>query len=585
MPKPNERCPCGSKKKYKKCCKKSGVFEIKKMRNIDSGKEIHYNPLDPTTWPNYGQKHPSYRFAVGARVRMGDSMCATVKDFDKEDTEQQICAYIVQLDTGINRTVRFDLDELISDINTNVRQKVDPSSFANFGRTDPKLRFSIGQRVEFKDPDTEQPVWKRGAIKELNVTRTNESGTASMNLDYLVLSDTGKIIQTMDYPINIRPLSFSKNVEQDFCSKCGKDGSTTGIKLLCCGGCRRIKYCSVDCMRDDRSKHKALCRFLIQEKERLTVDAKKTCKRKSPEQLAIALTHAATEGNVVKVKRLLKQRKKIPFDINLTVSIQKLGLERFFPKSMSDIKVNAFIAACVTDHVEVVDRLLRQDTIDINYNMCTMTVRMTALTIAIARKHVNVIERLVQESDKMDGVGKSLALEMAKVMKNKTILQLLTSAGITHENIYDEAGVIKGLNKEATETSTTIPVSIFKMNEIAVVHGLESAAGKLFNDKWVIIVETLNKNGRYGCILVDDNAKKKKKIKAMNLVKLTKPSQVHSWCTTSQCLLLAPQLRPQPVWNLIRNAVQSKTDDIEYVSKYGGTMQTDGSWYTDDFAL
>ena len=123
------------------------------------------------------------------------------------------------------------------------------------------------------------------------------------------------------------------------------------------------------------------------------------------------------------------------------------------------------------------------------------------------------------------------------------------------------------------------------MNEIAVVHGLESAAGKLFNDKWVIIVETLNKNGRYGCILVDDNAKKKNKIKAMNLVKLTKPSQVHSWCTTSQCLLLAPQLRPQPVWNLIRNAVQSKTDDIEYVSKYGGTMQTDGSWYTDDFAL
>ena len=52
--------------------------------------------------------------------------------------------------------------------------------------------------------------------------------------------------------------------------------------------------------------------------------------------------------------------------------------------------------------------------------------------------------------------------------------------------------------KEATEN---IPVSIFEMNEIAVVHGLESAAGKLLNDKWVIIIKTLNKNGRYVCIL------------------------------------------------------------------------------------
>ena len=122
----------------------------------------------------------------------------------------------------------------------------------------------------------------------------------------------------------------------------------------------------------------------------------------------------------------------------------------------------------------------------------------------------------------------------------------------------------KTQKKEATETSTSIPVSIFEMNEIAVVHGLESAAGKLLNDKWVIIIKTLNKNGRYGCILVDDDANQKKKIKAMNLVKITKPSQVHNWCMTSQCILSDPSKRPDAVWCLIHNATESKTDVAFY---------------------
>ena len=102
------------------------------------------------------------------------------------------------------------------------------------------------------------------------------------------------------------------------------------------------------------------------------------------------------------------------------------------------------------------------------------------------------------------------------------------------------------------------------MNEIAVVHGLESAAGKLLNDKWVIIIKTLNKNGRYGCILVDDDANQKKKIKAMNLIKITKPRQVHNWCMTSQCILSDPSKRPDAVWCLIHNATESKTDVAFY---------------------
>ena len=61
MVKPNEKCPCKSGKKYKKCCKKKGLF-TKKADDI------------PSLWKNLGESHPSLRFAVGDRVecRVGE---------------------------------------------------------------------------------------------------------------------------------------------------------------------------------------------------------------------------------------------------------------------------------------------------------------------------------------------------------------------------------------------------------------------------------------------------------------------------------------------------------------------------------
>jgi ankyrin repeat protein len=55
MAKANEKCPCLSGKKYKKCCKKKGLF-TKKADDI------------PSLWKNLGESHPSLRFAVGDRV-------------------------------------------------------------------------------------------------------------------------------------------------------------------------------------------------------------------------------------------------------------------------------------------------------------------------------------------------------------------------------------------------------------------------------------------------------------------------------------------------------------------------------------
>merc|ERR1712166_1469486 len=54
-PKANDRCPCKSGKKYKKCCKKKGLF-TKKAGDL------------PSLWKNLGESDPSLRFAVGDRV-------------------------------------------------------------------------------------------------------------------------------------------------------------------------------------------------------------------------------------------------------------------------------------------------------------------------------------------------------------------------------------------------------------------------------------------------------------------------------------------------------------------------------------
>ena len=57
MVKPNERCPCKSGKKYKKCCRPKGLF-TKKADDL------------PSLWKNLGESHPSLRFAVGDRVEI-----------------------------------------------------------------------------------------------------------------------------------------------------------------------------------------------------------------------------------------------------------------------------------------------------------------------------------------------------------------------------------------------------------------------------------------------------------------------------------------------------------------------------------
>ncbi|KAK0716180.1 hypothetical protein B0H67DRAFT_582541 [Lasiosphaeris hirsuta] len=46
------------------------------------------------------------------------------------------------------------------------------------------------------------------------------------------------------------------------CRHCGLDRAKDGIdlKLLLCGGCRKVKYCSKDCQRAGWRAHKSECK-------------------------------------------------------------------------------------------------------------------------------------------------------------------------------------------------------------------------------------------------------------------------------------------------------------------------------------
>ena len=75
MTKPNEKCPCGTGLKYKKCCSK------KDRKNKSKRPQVLLDPTtvtttdcgnvfsdDPVTWKHYGKRHSSYRFFIGQRV-------------------------------------------------------------------------------------------------------------------------------------------------------------------------------------------------------------------------------------------------------------------------------------------------------------------------------------------------------------------------------------------------------------------------------------------------------------------------------------------------------------------------------------
>jgi hypothetical protein len=107
MVKPNEKCPCKSGKKYKKCCKKKGLF-TKKADDL------------PSLWKNLGESNPSLRFAVGDRVECqvldsnGDSKWTpcTIRHLNHVESDGNRYPYQCLLDYPVDgeRHFNFALD-------------------------------------------------------------------------------------------------------------------------------------------------------------------------------------------------------------------------------------------------------------------------------------------------------------------------------------------------------------------------------------------------------------------------------------------------------------------------------------------
>ena len=147
-----------------------------------------------------------------------------------------------------------------------------------------------------------------------------------------------------------------------------------------------------------------MCKAIIKEKKRLAVDAKQTSKLTTPEDLATELIRAATKDNIVTVKRLLKQRKKVPFDVNFSTTKFKVYGQHDHNRSIhlrsgegADF-TNALMMACEYSFIGIVNRLLMEKDIDINKQFNENNNNgETALFAACQSNNLQIVNRLLQE--------------------------------------------------------------------------------------------------------------------------------------------------------------------------------------------
>ena len=323
----------------------------------------------------------------------------------------------------------------------------DPASWPNYGETDPrgKLRFSIGMRIEMYCSWENAPKdWIQGTITHLNYSdpNVNAATLAKMtgnagrseqclenSLQHLELSEDGHpmypyaLVFTdpkvprdpnfpQGYPIaccasdkgqDIRPLGLAKpstlrkengsSIDEVYvdpiCSNCQMTSLEAGKTLSNCGSCKRVKYCCRTCQREDYPKHKSICKAIVNEKKRLSVERKKIItENATTEQLRTALHQAVNEGDHATIKRILKKKAGC-FDINTVdkdgYSLLHTASSRGFTSvvkvliKVDGIDVNrvhdrdgisAFYWACENGHIPIINLLLKVPGIEINPIAC-----------------------------------------------------------------------------------------------------------------------------------------------------------------------------------------------------------------------
>ena len=384
MSKPNAPCPCGSKIKYKKCCRSKGLFTKKKSGDL------------PSTWKNFGESDPLLRFAVGDRIEL-----------------------------------RIPID-------------------------------STGCSV----------FWTPGTIRLLNQIH-NVTGRlcpyiGRMDRDDLVNPNERNHLVCIEFDTNhyVRPLGFTKTVSKlQTCKKCGVHESGKGVELSNCSGCRRTRYCSIECLHADRKNHKTMCRAIIKENERMSIETKQLIKTGKAEEVNKALVNAAEGGSIAIVKKLIKKRGK-DLDINAVSKVR-------------DCVGTALYAASMLGYDGIVTLLLKSEGIDINKPSDT---GHSPLWMATQNHHVNVVKLLLAgegvEVNTTSADGTS-ALSMASQKGYVEVVELFVGAKDIDINRQKKDGATP-LYSASQEGHINIVKLLLNIEGIEINQPLNSGASPLF---------------------------------------------------------------------------------------------------------
>ena len=260
----------------------------------------------------------------------------------------------------------------------------DETTWENFGKTKPSLRFSIGQRVECLCVDDEEE-WTTGKIVQLDPW--NER-TQSFDAYEIWMDDSEQLISAATDTNNwVRPLGLSMTNEgsDSTCATCAASG--VDVKLSNCGGCNRFKYCSLKCQKADRENHRSICHAITIEKKRMETEAKKITSTTSNEDMISELVTAVERNNYSLVKRLLKRG---GFDINATCENEIMNGFFAIPKN------TALGMASLQGYLKIMKRLiLKGKEMGLDVNHAETLDGCTPLYMAAVEGHVKAVELLL----------------------------------------------------------------------------------------------------------------------------------------------------------------------------------------------
>jgi ankyrin repeat protein len=199
MSKANAPCPCGSKKKYKKCCKVKGLYTKKS--------EL------PSTWKNMGQSHPSFRFSIGDRI--GDRIETDLDDPEETEGYPQwipstirgfnpnIGAYDILLDYPVGKfgrdVVRLDTNNFTRPFGftKSATHKTDPCATCGLNEpTDGGVTFvqcAGCRRTRYCTRECQKIDWKNHRVQCQAIVAQNER--VSMEIKELIKTGKSEAIQ------------------------------------------------------------------------------------------------------------------------------------------------------------------------------------------------------------------------------------------------------------------------------------------------------------------------------------------------------------------------------------------------------